>query len=153
MRGDPCCVAKFVVLQNLLCCKICLWTVGCELYEIGHWHLHVRSLAVSGGICQPKNRLNHYISLDTFRSRRMDHTVFHKWLIKQTEKSIDNVERRQRFRNRLKRRLLQSIIMSLSLMAVNGIDCRFGYCSKLNHSNNRTRRQSGGSAADFPCFL
>ncbi len=25
-----------------------------------------------------------YTSLDTFRSRRMDHTVFHKWLIKQT---------------------------------------------------------------------
>ena len=28
-----------------------------------------------------------YISLDTFRSRSMDHTVFHKWLIKQTKES------------------------------------------------------------------
>ena len=32
--------------------------------------------------------LINYISLDTFRFRRMDHTVFHKWLIKQTEKKI-----------------------------------------------------------------
>ena len=28
------------------------------------------------------------ISLDTFRSRSMDHTVFHKWLIKQTNRPI-----------------------------------------------------------------
>jgi hypothetical protein len=31
---------------------------------------------------------NIYISLDTFRFRRMDHTVFHKWIIKQTKQSL-----------------------------------------------------------------
>ncbi len=34
----------------------------------------------------PRVRQRIYTSLDTFRSRRMDHTVFHKWLIKQTKK-------------------------------------------------------------------
>ncbi len=33
-----------------------------------------------------ESRINRdYIVLDTFRSRIMDHTVFHKWLIKQTK--------------------------------------------------------------------
>ena len=32
----------------------------------------------------PRVRQSIYTSLDTFRSRRMDHTVLHKWLIKQT---------------------------------------------------------------------
>jgi hypothetical protein len=32
----------------------------------------------------PRVRERIYISIDTFRSRRMDHTVFHKWIIKQT---------------------------------------------------------------------
>ena len=32
----------------------------------------------------PRVRQRIYTSLDVFRSRRMDHTVFHKWLIKQT---------------------------------------------------------------------
>jgi hypothetical protein len=32
----------------------------------------------------PVERFRYDISLDTFRSRRLDHTVFHKWLIKQT---------------------------------------------------------------------
>ena len=32
----------------------------------------------------PRVRQRIYTSLDTFRSRRMDHTVFHKCLIKQT---------------------------------------------------------------------
>ena len=31
----------------------------------------------------PRVRERIYTSLDVFRSRRMDHTVFHKWLIKQ----------------------------------------------------------------------
>ena len=32
----------------------------------------------------PPAHVHNYTSLDTFRSRRMDHTVFHKWIIKQT---------------------------------------------------------------------
>ncbi len=41
-----------------------------------------------------RERRNSNISLDTFRSRRMDHTVFHKWIIKQANKDLLDVEAR-----------------------------------------------------------